>query len=218
MKSPLINKFRSQLQALEQEVLQHDKKLRSEQQKLIQDLERFNHELFIQHGAKLQPCIQQLAKNINDIEKQLTLNMPIETIQYSCERYQNRFTAVKRALSSTGVNIKDARQQKASKKAFWANRQNNQHQSSGFEWIASSVMQNSHQLYDELNKHLNWATRIEQKIAELELNLEKANSRNKITLQNDILSMHRRLGKCRQAITYIEERIQLFERPNFRTR
>lgn len=208
--------MRQQLKNLEKEVLQHDQQLPQNEQKLLQDLERFNYQLFIQHGAKLQPCIEQITSSINDLEKRLNHQIADESIVFCCEKIQDRFTAVKRALSSTKVNIESAKQQKAAKSAYWAKRNNNQHQSSGFEWIAASVMQNSHQLYEELNKHLNWATRIEQKIAELELRLANANVSNKITLQNDILSMHRRLGKCRKAITYIEDRIQLFERPNFR--
>ena len=61
---------------------------------------------------------------------------------------------------------------------------------------------------------MNWATTFEQKIAEMETKLANCHSTDKIMIQNEILSLHRRLGKCRQAISYIEERIQMFERPH----
>lgn len=209
----LIQQLRNQLKNIEQDVLRHDQNLTRQDSKLIQNLERFNSELFHQTGGKLGPCIAQLSRNIDHLERQLKLNLCNDTIMLSCERIQDRFTALMRALGTTRLNLKDAKQTQASKKVSWQRRQQHRHQESGFSWIASSVMQNSHQLYDELNKHLNWAKKIEQKIAQMQLGLEKCPATEKIRLQNEILAMHRRLGKCRQAISYIEERIQLFERP-----
>jgi primosomal replication protein N'' len=209
----LLNKLRTQLAALEQEVLLHDSKLQPGQRKLLQDTERFNNELFIQSGAQLAPCIAQIAKSIGQLEKLIRLKLAPETIEASCIRIQDRFTAVKRALATTGLDMKSVRQQKASARARFQQGQQQSHADSGFGWIAGSVMQHSHQIYEELNKHLNWAKRIEQKIVEMESRLENCHSADKIALQNEILSMHRRLGKCRQAISYIEDRIQALERP-----
>ncbi|MCL1036679.1 primosomal replication protein [Shewanella corallii] len=209
----LIRRLRTQLRSLEQEVLRHDQNLPEKDSKLLKDVERFNHELFHQTGGRLGPCIPQLGKLIGNLEKQLQLGLSADLIRLSCERIQDRFAALKRALATTDVNIKDANQTRDSKRARYMKQQANRHQTSGFDWIASSVMQNSHQLYDELNKHLNWAKRIEQKIAQLNMALDNCPNTDKINLQHEILAMHRRLGKCRQAISYIEDRIQLLERP-----
>lgn len=211
--SQLISTLKNQLTTLEQEVLQHDSHLVPSQRKLLQDIERFNQSLFIQHGAQLMPCIEQIRSSIIQLEKQIALKLAPQTIAMSCERIQDRFTAVKRALLTTSIDVKSKNQQRASKRARFAQQQNLSHQASGFAWIASNVLQNSHEIYAELNKHLNWAKKFEQKIAEMESKLENCHSADKISLQNDILLMHRRLGKCRQAISYIEDRIQAFERP-----
>ncbi|MCE9684969.1 primosomal replication protein [Shewanella sp. AS16] len=212
----LLEMLKRQLKALEQEVLQHDSRLPAAQRKIMQDTERFNQALFIQHGAQLAPCVEQLAKSIAQLEKQLKLRLAPHVVELSCERIQDRFTAVKRAMLTTGINLKAAEQHKASNRARFAKRQQSAHADSGFGWIANNVMQNSHQLYEELNKHLNWEKKIAQKIELLEANIENCHSVDKIKLQNDILLMHRRLGKCRQAISYIEDRIQTFERPHQR--
>ncbi len=204
------------LERLEQEVLQHDSALAKSQKKLLQDVDRFNENLFVQTGAQLAPCIEQIRKGIIQLEKRLKVGLTAEVIETSCLRIQDQFSAVKRALNTTNINLKSVRQQKASARARYISRQQQTHQKSGFEWIAGNVMQSSHQLYDELNKHLNWVTKFEQRIQELDLKLESCLSRDKLKLQNEILSMHKRLGKCRQAISYIEERIQMLERPNFR--
>ncbi|QSX42037.1 primosomal replication protein [Shewanella cyperi] len=212
-RAQLIDKLKEQLAQLEQEVLRHDAALAPQQRKLIQDVERFNDGLFIQSGAQLAPCIGQIAKDIKQLEQRLTLGLSAATIVASCERIQDRFTAVKRALTTTGINLKSATQARQSARNRSHQRQKQAHNSSGFDWIAAGVMQNSHQLYEELNKHLNWARKIESKIAQLETGLDNCHSADKIKLQNEILLMHRRLGKCRQAISYIEDRIQAFERP-----
>ena len=209
----LIKRLRAQLQSLEQEVLRHDQNLPSHDSQLLQNVERFNHQLFNQSGGKLFPCIAQISKHIDNLERQIALGIDMNMIQISCEQIQDRFIALKRAISSTSINVKDAKQVRASKRAYYAKQQAGRHQASGFDWIATSVMQNSHQLYDELNKHLNWSKRIEQKIEQLNLTLDNCADMDKIKLQQEILAMHRRLGKCRQAISYIEDRIQLLERP-----
>ncbi|MGL4473506.1 MAG: primosomal replication protein [Shewanella sp.] len=214
---PLLQ-LRQQLQQLEQEVLQHDRLLTATACRLIQDTERFNNELFVQHGAVLTPCIKQIRTAIEQLEKQLRMKLSPQLIALSCQRIQDKFIAVKKALTSTQINVKAAQQTQRTRKTLWAKRQQTQHEQTGFEWIASAVMQNSHDLYQELNKHLKWADKFTQKIAELDMHLANCHSNDKIKFQNEILSMHKRLGKCRQAITYIEDRIQALERPNFRNR
>ncbi|GAA0791527.1 MULTISPECIES: primosomal replication protein [Pseudomonadati] len=209
----LILTLKQQLDHIEQEVLQHDQQLAPQQKKTLEHVERFNHNLFVQQGAQLLPCVQQLRKDVSQLEKQLTLKLAKSTIELSCQRIQDRFTALRRALLTTGLNLKSAEQKKASNRARYAKKQQQTLQNSEFGWIANNVMSNSHQLYEELNKHVNWAKKFENKIQQMETNLELCHAADKIRLQNDILLMHRRLGKCRQAISYIEERIQHFERP-----
>ncbi|MCL1077824.1 prepilin peptidase [Parashewanella spongiae] len=211
-----LSLLKRHLEKLEQEVLQHDSALAKGQKTLLQNVDRFNESLFIQTGAQLGPCINQIRKGITQLEKRIKVGLTTEVIETSCLRIQDQFSAVKRALNTTDLNLKSVRQQKASARARYLSRQKKNHQKSGFEWIASNVMQSSHQLYEELNKHLNWVSKFEQRIHELDLKLESCLSRDKLKLQNEILSMHKRLGKCRQAISYIEERIQMLERPNYK--
>ncbi|WP_076537035.1 primosomal replication protein [Shewanella sp. UCD-KL21] len=210
----LIYQLKQQLSSLEQDALHHDQQLPAQQKKMLQDIERFNSQLFIQQGAQLSPCIAQLKKDILQLEKQLSFKLDVRIIELSCQRIQDRFTALRRALVTTNLNVNTEKQKRDNSRARYAKKQQQQHSDSGFGWIASNVMKNSHQIYQELNKHLNWATTFEQKIAEMESALANCHSTDKIRLQNEILSLHRRLGKCRQAISYIEERIQMFERPN----
>ncbi len=216
MQQQLIIRLREQLGRLEQEVLRHDSSMKKNDQKLLQNMDRFNHGLFQQTGGKLIACIHQIKHGINMLDKRLLAGINKEAIESSCLHIQDQFSAVKRALNTTSIDLKSERHKRSSARANYINKQTKKHNNSGFEWIASNVMQNSHQLYEELNKHLNWAGKIEQKIQELDLKLDGTRSRDKLKVQQQILDMHKRLGKCRQAISYIEERIQLFERPNYK--
>ncbi|MEI6860523.1 MAG: primosomal replication protein [Shewanella sp.] len=209
----LLRQLSIQLKQLEQDVLQHDTNLPKREQKLLQNTDRFNDELFIQSGAKLSPCIEQINKNIKQLGKLIERNISIETIALSCERIQDRFTALRRALNTTSLGAESASQQRAFRVAQAMRRRNKSHNESGFNWIAAEVMHNSHQRYAELNKHLDWVSKFEQQIITLQSKLDNCRSADKIHIQNEVLLVHRRLGKCRQAISYIEDRIQAFERP-----
>ncbi|MFQ6371511.1 primosomal replication protein [Shewanella sp. YIC-542] len=209
----LIAKLRMQLQLLEQQVLQHDASLAAREQKLLAHTERFNDELFHQHGAKLAPCVQQLRDSINQLERQLQRQISAATVTKTCEKIQDRFVALKRAMATTNIDVKEQQAQKLQKQRYFRQKQSQRHQQSGFSWIANQVMQSSHRLYQELDKHLNWEKKILLKIEQLQYQLDTCHSTAKIAIQNDLLSMHRRLGKCRQAISYIEDRIQVFEHP-----
>ncbi|MGB0894929.1 MAG: primosomal replication protein [Parashewanella sp.] len=214
--SQLIVTLKKQLDKLQQEVLQHDARLEKDQTKLLQHTDRFNSALFNQSGAKLSPCIAQIRKSIEQLEKRLQVGLNKAAIEVSCQQIQDQFSAAKRAIHTTGINLKAEQHKKSIIRNRYLKKQQKQHSDSGFDWIASNVMHNSHQMYEELNKHLNWASRMKQKIKELELQLESSAASDKLKLQHEILTMHKRLGKCNQAISYIEERIQLLEKPNYR--
>lgn len=210
----LINKLRQQLKQLEQEVLQHDQSQTAQSLRLMEHLTRFDQALFQQHGGKLYPCIAQIEQSLLQLEKQLQAGISAPVLQASCERIADRFVALKRAINTTTIDLKAQQQNKNSKKVAYQRKIQQKHSDAGFGWIAADVMRNSHQLYEELNKHFNWEKKIQFKIEQLQARLDNCHITEKIAVQNDLLAMHKRLGKCRQAIHYIEERIQLFERPN----
>jgi len=209
----LVKRLRVQLKQLQQDVLRHDINLPKGERRILEDTDRFNNALFNQSGAELAPCIEQISQNIAQLEKLLKNNQSIAVIALSCERIQDRFTALRRALNTTTLGVTAAKQLKSSRIAQAQKRRKKTHADSGFGWIAAGVMQNSHQLYQELAKHHQWVVKFQQKIDHLQSELDNCHSADKINKQHEILQVHRRLGKCRQAISYIEDRIAEFERP-----
>ncbi|WP_352289594.1 primosomal replication protein PriC, partial [Psychrobacter sp. GW64-MNA-CIBAN-0177] len=71
----LLSMLKQQLAKLEQDALIHDQNLAPSQRQSLQEIERFNSQLFAQQGAQLSPCITQLRQDIKQLEKQLYLKL-----------------------------------------------------------------------------------------------------------------------------------------------
>lgn len=204
MKTPQLLKLKRQLEQLSQHVHQHDAQLSDLDKKWLNNRSRFHDQLFEQQGATLKGCINVLQSDYSHIEQMVSLGVSGDTLDLACQRFSNRFEAVMQAIANTQTVTRGLQQ---TTKRRSRSRDDNQYQ-----WIARSVMNSSHQLYAELRKHQNWEHQLQQKIAILEQNLDIHHGKEKIDQQNLILNTHQRLGKCRQAISYIEQRIAWLER------
>ncbi|MBY5990837.1 primosomal replication protein [Ferrimonas balearica] len=205
MSSPLVTRLQGQLARLEALVREHDARLSDSDKKWLANTSHFHDQLFEQQGATLAGCLKVLHQDLNQIGQLEQLGARPDALELVCQRFANRFAALSQALTNTAT-IK--RGQQAS-----VRRRKRAQGKSEYHWIAQTVMRSSHQLYEELRKHQNWESRLEQKIRELEQRLDLHHGSEKITLQNEILATHKRLGRCRQAMSYIEQRIAQLEKP-----
>ncbi len=208
MSSPLFRKLEAQLARLEAQVREHDATLTAADKKWLANQSAFHDQLFEHQGASLSGCLSVLRKDLNQIAQLEQLGARPDTVELVCQRFANRFSALAQALANTAVIRRGHQTSALAGARRRANKKDND-----YHWIARSVMRSSHQLYDELRKHQNWAMRLEQKIRELEQRLDLHQGAEKITLQNEILATHKRLGRCRQAMTFIEQRIAQLEKP-----
>ncbi|MBW3164171.1 primosomal replication protein [Ferrimonas balearica] len=208
MTSPMLQRLETQLARLEEQVREHDAQLTPADKKWLANQSAFHDQLFDHQGASLSSCLQVLRQDLKQIQQLEQLGARPDAVELVCHRFANRFSAVAQALANTAV-MRRGHQTSALAGA----RRNAKKTNNEYHWIARSVMRSSHQLYDELRKHQNWADRLEQKIRELEQRLDLHQGADKITLQNEILATHKRLGRCRQAMTFIEQRIAHLEKP-----
>lgn len=74
---------------------------------------------------------------------------------------------------------------------------------------AKNLMQNSHQLYQTLSEYHEFERRLKAMIDERMLN-----SKDDKSLNEEVLALHQRLGRCRKAISQVERQIELFEKTN----
>ncbi|USD36438.1 MULTISPECIES: primosomal replication protein [Ferrimonas] len=206
--SELMQLLRQRFAQLKQQVQDYDRQLNQSTEKALNHSHRFHQGLFEQTGASLSQCIAQMDKDMTALERLSHHPGSEATFEYLCQQFSDRYQAVTQAMAATGVQVAGT---KLKSRRQWQQRPHNQYQ-----WIAQSVMSNSNGAYAELRKHQNWASRLEQKIRELEQKLDLHQGQEKIKLQNDILATHKRLGQCRQAMTYIEERIAQLEKRGHR--
>lgn len=202
--SPLIEKLHRQLAQLEQQIRVHDANLSDADKKWFSHKQRFHDQLFEQQGASLSSCLTVLKQDLEHIEQLERLNAHADALELACQRFANRFAALAQAMATTATARRGHQ--------ATARRRQTKKADNPYHWIAQSVMRSSHQLYEELRKHQNWAARMESKIRELEQQLDLKVGAEKITLQNEILSTHKRLGRCRQAMSFIEQRIAQMEK------
>ncbi len=200
----LLNKLQQRLAELEEKVQCHDRALSAHDKKWLANRSRFHDQLFEQHGATLDECIQVLKRDLAQIQQLVQIDVHSDTLALACQRFTNRYQALLQAMENTNTITRGLQQTEFKRKQ--------PKQQGEYQWIAQSVMQSSHQLYQELKKHQNWEQQLEHKADALEHELERYQGSEKIAQQNLILHTRKRLGKCRQAMSYIEQRIAYLER------
>ena len=78
--------------------------------------------------------------------------------------------------------------------------------------LAKTVLLNSHQLYQKLNEHHEFERRLLEMIRSRSQQLNQCKQGQSAKISQEVLALHQRLGRCRQAITAIERDIELAEK------
>ncbi|WOH37631.1 primosomal replication protein PriC [Thalassotalea fonticola] len=85
-------------------------------------------------------------------------------------------------------------------------------QTAKFKQQAKAVLVPSHQLYAKLAEFLGFERRLQDMLQVKELALAKTTKYNTATIQQEILTLQQRLGRCRKAISDVEKQIENSER------
>ncbi|SHH28149.1 primosomal replication protein [Ferrimonas marina] len=205
MRAHQLEQLKAQLAALEAKVHQHDAQLSDADKRWLHHKSRFHEQLFEQQGASLAGCLEVLRRDLKQIEQMVQVGATGDTLGLACQRFGERFEALMQALANTDT----------ARRGNQLSARGRSSKNSDYQWIDQSVMNSSHKLHQELAKHKSWEDKMVQKIQQMEQALDITPANDKITLQNEILALHKRLGKCRQAMTYIEQRIAWLEKPRY---
>ena len=81
-----------------------------------------------------------------------------------------------------------------------------------YQTLAGNVLANSHALYKKLNEHHEFERRLLDMITQREQQRNKAKNSDTSLLSQEVLALHQRLGRCRQAISVIERDIEFVEK------
>ena len=82
--------------------------------------------------------------------------------------------------------------------------------------IAKNVLLSSHQLHQQLIEHHEFERRLMEMISEREQQRMRSRASNIDKLSQEVLALHQRLGRCRKAISAIEQKIKLAEKKSLR--
>lgn len=166
----------------------------SKSHKIIQDNDIFSETLFSTHSDQFRPYVEEIKNKTNELDRLLTTNK--NTLAHSrLQLIEQQISALLTALNSNKTIHKEANQRLAVIKA----RQ--------YKKAAQAVMQSSHNLYTKLNETLEYERRLLKMINDKEQQGQQNNNNMKKQHTDEVLVLHQRLGRCRQAISKLEREI-----------
>lgn len=168
------------------------------QQQWFKASDVFNSSYFYTKSDELKDYIKELENNVNRLA---TVNDTTHA-EYLTERISVQFTCLKNFYNSSYLSKKYTSQ---NKQLF--SKVNRVKQ------MAAKATQSSQELYQELSKLQEYERRLLDMVTEKQSMLNQAqqgriSNTQKTELQNQVLVTQQRLGRCRKAISGVEEQIQ----------
>ncbi|MBU2917581.1 primosomal replication protein [Psychrosphaera sp. F3M07] len=192
----LINQLNTQFQMLEQSI----KGLKLSSKQWFANSEIFRSSGFATHSDDIDDYLIELKTTI---DKLASVNNE-QHVSYLSERVTQQFSCLKRFVKSNDINVRNNQYSK--------DRIRNLNKTKQFTLQAS---QSSQELYAELSKLQEFERRLLDKVnlSQQQLTMYKGMS-NRPALQQEVLTNQQRLGRCRQALSKVEESIQKLDNNN----
>jgi len=192
----LINQLTVQFEKLEYEV----KGLKLSSRQWFANSDIFRSSGFATRSEDIDDYLLELSATI----KKLATVTNEQHIGYLSERVTQQFSCLKRLLKSNDINTRNTQYTKDKIRNL-----------SKAKRFAVQASQSSQELYAELSKLQEFERRLLDKVnlSQQELNMYKGQS-NRPALQQEVLTNQQRLGRCRQALSKIEESIQKLDNNN----
>jgi primosomal replication protein N'' len=175
--------------------------------RLIENNNLFSNHLFSAQSDQLSDYSSEIKKKLIDFSKLYAKNddcaVKIGLAKASLAHIEQQLSALITAIKSNSVIHKAAKinndaTNNVRKKYFNnINRQNSTHKK-----LAKTILHSSHQLHKKLTEHHEFERRLIKMISDREKKLQ-INSSSAV-LNNEMLALHQRLGRCRKAIYAIE--------------
>jgi len=203
MQPAALDKLRQQVATLKQQAEQFDKaKLFSKNRYMQAQPSLFDRAVFSTKSMNL-------ADYVVEIEDEIASLPPSEhrhAYTYALERIASQVQAVFNVIKSTPIWVKE-------NKSHYKPRA----KQPVYKQAVQKIMQSSsHELYDELKQNHEFERRLVLMIEERKLQMEKASPAQAQKLNQEILTTHARLGRCRKAISATEDKIQQVEKQQLR--
>ncbi len=195
-----INKIHAVIEQLNQQAIVVDQQNKhSKSHKIIQENDIFSEKLFLTHSDLFHPYIIEVKNKTDELSRLLAANK--NTLAHSrLLLIEQQISALRTALNSNSTLHKEPEQRLVAMKAR------------RYKKAAQAVMQSSHNLHKKLNETFEFERRLIEMIQERELQRQHANVTRSKQLSEEVLALHQRLGRCRQAISKLEREIAQAEK------
>lgn len=160
----------------------------------------FSNALFYSRSENLLPYVEETLVNIKRIKKYLTNTNTSPHTSTLLETIEQQISALLTAISSQQTQSKITSQQKAIRSNHFRKK------------AAQQLLQSSHSLYQKLAETHEFERRLIVMLEDKQQELGNANKRLQEKLTQEVLILHQRLGRCRQAISKIERQIEMSEK------
>jgi primosomal replication protein N'' len=194
--SQAIVKLQQQIEQLAQHAHQFDKAKWFDKNRYIQaQPSLFAHSVFATKSLKLCDYVDE----IKEAFARLPSPDKRHAYAFALEKLSTQIEAVIKVLKSTPVWAKENKFTKPKKAKV-------------YKQAVKKIMQSSHELYQELSQNHEFERRLQEMIDICKQQLASASKAEASKINQEILALHARLGRCRKAITATEDKIQQVEK------
>ena len=193
--SSQLNQLKLQIDKLRQSCQQFDKKELFKSERFVKKQHGlFEHHLFRTKSTKLVDYLNEVIENIEHIPG----NERRHAQRFALESISQQIEAIITTLKATSV---------------WQ-KENTFKPKQVYKKAVKKIIQSSQELYGELSQNQEFERRLQEMIEIRQNEKINANIDRATELNKEILVLHGRLGRCRKAITAVEEKIQQAEKAN----
>ena len=189
-------KLKQQIEQLAQHAHQFDKAKWFDKNRYIQaQPSLFAHSVFATKSLKLCDYVDE----IKEAFARLPNPDKRHAYAFALEKLSAQIEAVIKVLKSTPVWAKE-------------NKFTQPKKAKAYKQAVKKIMQSSHELYQELSQNHEFERRLQEMIDIRKRQLASASKAEASKINQEILALHARLGRCRKAITATEDKIQQVEK------
>ncbi len=166
---------------------------------LRKDNTLFSETLFSTNSAYLSPYVKETQKKLTELSKL----MQSDKREFSFQRIQlieQQISAIINAINANEAQNKGSKQQLDAIKAR------------RYKKAAASLIESSQHLHQQLAETNEFERRLQQMLDDKQVELNNSSHKNHDKLSSEMLVLHQRLGRCRQAISKIERKIEMSEK------
>jgi len=167
---------------------------------LLKDKDVFSEALFATNSDRIQPYVDEIRGKTIELSRLLS-NGKNELSQNRLQCIEQQISAILNAIrSNKGIH------QEAQYRLTAINARR-------YKKAAKQLFKSSQALYQQLSEHHEFERRLLAMLNERELLRKSATPSKAKKLSDEVLALHQRLGRCRQAISKIERQIEVAEKP-----